>query len=183
MALNTIVQRTRSVSLPSSTHYKTKQHQQRFYGNIATRDGGYKARVIRSVTQHISSIPKTHFEYADFIWLVSPQFSCGDTCQLWIRLQESDVHLCKIENFANERSFSNRHSKYLIRAVVRDMQFWINHWVHTWSTLSGMSIMGSTWQRPYSNYSCAQYWLGILLNHLSKLDTGDSSSFESITVC
>ena len=41
------------------------------------------------------------------------QLSCGDTCQIWMWCKESNMHFCKIENFAygeiNERSFSNPH--------------------------------------------------------------------------
>ena len=42
---------------------------------------------------------------------VSPQLSCGDTCQIWIWFKEFSGYFCKIENLAygeiNERSFSN----------------------------------------------------------------------------
>ena len=52
-------------------------------------------------------------EYYVYIWRVSPQLSCGDTCQIWMWFKESNSYLCKIENFAcgeiNERSFSNPH--------------------------------------------------------------------------
>ena len=50
-------------------------------------------------------------EYRVHIWQVSPQLSCGDTCQIWMWFGESNRYFCKIENFANgeisERSFSN----------------------------------------------------------------------------
>ena len=43
------------------------------------------------------------------IWQVSPQLSCGDTCQIWMWFNEFDNHFCK--NFAfreiNQRSLSN----------------------------------------------------------------------------
>ena len=52
-------------------------------------------------------------EYHVYIWQVSPQLSCGDTCQIWMWFRESNRYFCKIENFAygeiNERSFSNPH--------------------------------------------------------------------------
>ena len=45
------------------------------------------------------------------IWQVSPQLSCGDTCQIWMRFKECKRYFCEIENFAygeiDERSFSN----------------------------------------------------------------------------
>ena len=48
-----------------------------------------------------------------YVWRVSPQLSCGDTCQIWMWFEQNDIHFCKIENFAywkvNERSFSNPH--------------------------------------------------------------------------
>ena len=52
-------------------------------------------------------------EYPVYIWQVSPQLSCGDTCQMWTWFEESNMYFCHIENFAygeiNERSFSNPH--------------------------------------------------------------------------
>ena len=52
-------------------------------------------------------------EYHVYIWQVSPQLSCGDTCQIWMWFMESNSYFCKIENFAygeiSERSFSNPH--------------------------------------------------------------------------
>ena len=51
--------------------------------------------------------------YRVYIWQVSPQLSCGDTCQIWMWFEESNMYFCEIENFAygeiNERSFSNPH--------------------------------------------------------------------------
>ena len=50
-------------------------------------------------------------EYHVYFWQVSPQLSCGDTCQKWMWFRESNRYFCKIENFAygeiSERSFSN----------------------------------------------------------------------------
>ena len=54
-------------------------------------------------------------ENRDYIWQVSPQLSCGDTCQIWMWCRESNRYFCKIENFAygeiSERSFSNPHPR------------------------------------------------------------------------
>ena len=54
-------------------------------------------------------------EYHVHIWQVSPQLSCGDTCQIWMWSKESNRYFCKIENFAcgeiSERSFSNPHTR------------------------------------------------------------------------
>ena len=52
-------------------------------------------------------------KYRVYIWQVSPQLSCGDTCQIWMWFKKSNMYFCEIENFAyrdiNERSFSNPH--------------------------------------------------------------------------
>ena len=52
-------------------------------------------------------------EYHVYIWQVSPQLTCGDTCQIWMWFKESNMYFCHIENFAygeiNEWSFSNPH--------------------------------------------------------------------------
>ena len=64
---------------------------------------------------NFSALSKHPFvlEYHVYIWQVSPQLSCGDSCQIWMWLKESNSYFCKIENFAygeiNERSFSNPH--------------------------------------------------------------------------
>ena len=54
-------------------------------------------------------------EYHVCIWQVSPQLSCGDTCQIWKWFKESNRYFCQIENFDfgefNERSFSNPHPR------------------------------------------------------------------------
>ena len=57
-------------------------------------------------------------EYHLYIWQVSPQLSCGDTCQTWMWFNDFNSHFCKIENFAygeiNEQGFSNPHSGLLV---------------------------------------------------------------------
>ena len=54
-------------------------------------------------------------EYPDHIWKVSPQLSCGDTCQICMRFKECHRYFCVIENFAfgeiDERSFSKNVSR------------------------------------------------------------------------
>ena len=39
-------------------------------------------------------------EHHVYIWQVSPQLSCGDTCQIWMWFRESNRYFCKIKNFA-----------------------------------------------------------------------------------
>ena len=64
-----------------------------------------------ALSNHTSAI-----EYHVYIWQVSPQLSCGDTCQIWVSFEESNMCFCQVENFAygeiNERSFSNPHPWY-----------------------------------------------------------------------
>ena len=55
-------------------------------------------------------------EYHVHIRQVSPQMSCGDTCQIRIWCKKSNRYFGRIENFAdgeiNEWSFSNPHPSY-----------------------------------------------------------------------
>ena len=52
-------------------------------------------------------------EYHIYIWQMSPQLGCGDSCQIWMWFKESNRYFRMIENLAygeiNERSFSNPH--------------------------------------------------------------------------
>ena len=54
-------------------------------------------------------------EYHVYIRQVSPQLSCGDTCQIWMWCQECSMYFCHIKNFPygeiNERSFSTPHPR------------------------------------------------------------------------
>ena len=64
---------------------------------------------------NFSTSPKYRLaiEYHAHIWQVSPQLSCCDTCQIWMRFKEWNRYFCRIENFAcgeiDERNFSNPH--------------------------------------------------------------------------
>ena len=67
---------------------------------------------------HIPSLSKQTLAigYQVYIWQVSPQLSCSDTCQILMWSQESNRYtFCKIKNFAdeevNERSFCNPHRR------------------------------------------------------------------------
>ena len=57
--------------------------------------------------------PTLAIEYHVYIWQVSPQLSCVDTCQIWMWFEESNMYFCQVENFAygeiNKQSFSNPH--------------------------------------------------------------------------
>ena len=60
-------------------------------------------------------------EYHVIIGQVSPQLSCGDTCQIWMKFKECIKYFCQIEYFAygeiDELNFSNPHPRYLIQSV------------------------------------------------------------------
>ena len=70
-------------------------------------------------------------KYRIYIWQVSPQLSCGDTCQIWMWFDESNMYFCEIENFAygeiNERSFSNPHPRPVGRGGACDAQAPFHH--------------------------------------------------------
>ena len=72
-------------------------------------------------------------EYRVNIRQVSPQLSCGDTCQIWMWFKESNMYFCEVKNFAygpiNERSFSNPHPR-----------FGCSWWISTDSTLKKLGL-------------------------------------------
>ena len=66
------------------------------------------------VTKPISSVPllsdifdivkhTSCIEYHVYIWQVSPQPSCGDTCQIWMWFKEYNGHFCEIEYMLTEK--------------------------------------------------------------------------------
>ena len=87
-------------------------------------------------------------EYRVYIWQLSPQLSCGDTCQIWRWFMEWNRYFCKIENFAygeiSERSFSNPHLK-----SARDKSVYLSH-----------PHPGRNYLAKFSR-SCLQSWINI----------------------
>ena len=95
-------------------------HQQSQWGP-SSGPGYIRARVWGLLSQfppfryfpNFSASPKCKLpiDYHIYFWQVSPQLSCGDTCQIWMWYRESNWYFCKIEKFAygeiNERSFGN----------------------------------------------------------------------------
>ena len=68
-----------------------------------------------------NSAPSKHalaVEYHVYIGQVSPQLSCGDTCQILMWLRKSNKYVCKIKKFScgenNERSSSSPHPSYTL---------------------------------------------------------------------
>ena len=85
--------------------------------------------IFSALSNHTSAI-----EYHVYIWQVAAQLSCGDTCQIWMWFEESNMYFWQVENFAygeiNERSFS-------------------------WRTVSGVRKMASNWLCISGNgYNC-----------------------------
>ena len=81
-------------------------------------------------------------EYRVYIWQVSPQLSCGDTCQIWMWFRDSNRYFCKIENFAygeiSERSFSNPHPR-------KDMYITIEFSYHGLPLLNSVPALVISW--------------------------------------
>ena len=65
--------------------------------------------LIKAMWKHTQAI-----EYQVYIWQVSLQLCCGDTCQMLTWFADSDMYSCYVSIFAyweiNERGFSNHHS-------------------------------------------------------------------------
>ena len=84
------------------------------YSKLQPRGVGSWANFDRTVIFPIFQLANTlAIEYHVYIWQVSSQLSCGDTCQIWMWFKESSRYFCKIENFVygeiTERSFSKPH--------------------------------------------------------------------------
>ena len=108
---------------------------------------------------HFPLLPKQTLaiEYHVYIWQVSPQLSCGDSCQIWMWFRESNRYFCKIENFAygeiNERSFSNPHPwsgawpiiiiHHCCMSILSRPPTW---WSHDMETLS--ALLALYWGNP-----------------------------------
>ena len=64
-------------------------------------------------------------EYHVYIWRVSPQLSCDDTCQTWKWFKESNRYFCKMKTLAsgeiNGRSFSNPHPWYMLCRITNPL--------------------------------------------------------------
>ena len=82
---------------------------------------------------HFSTSPRHTLAigYRVYIWLVSSQLSCDDSCQIWTWFKESNRYFRKIENFTlgeiNERSFSHPHPRSPAhkRPVIRNPSFFL----------------------------------------------------------
>ena len=71
-------------------------------------------------------------KYNVHIWQVSPQLSCGDTCQIWTWFEVSnllfwEIEICRNEEI-NRRSFSNPHPCSLNGYKNFSFYIIISHW-------------------------------------------------------
>ena len=89
-----------------STNTATVEHISKAWG------GDYWAHFLRSVISRFFLALSKHMfaiEYHVCIWQMSPQLSCGDTCQIWMWSKEFNRLFRNIESLAygeiNERSF------------------------------------------------------------------------------
>ena len=111
-------------SLPSGEYFRaadsinsTPEYASRGHGRKGTALGwGLLSQIplfcyflnFSALSKHVLAI-----EYHVYIWQVLPQLSCGDTGQIWMWFEESNMYFCYVERFAygeiNEQSFSNPH--------------------------------------------------------------------------
>ena len=69
---------------------------------------------LSSLSRHWISI-----EHSLFIWHVSPQLSCGDTCQIWMWFKYLTSHFIRSKSSLAERNFSKPHSWYVQNLVAK----------------------------------------------------------------
>ena len=92
--------------------------QENSIGNVSIQGWGLPSQILpfryffnfAALSKHTLAIV-----YHVYIWQVSPQLSCGDTCQIWMQFEESHMYFCHIENFPygeiNKWSFCNPHPR------------------------------------------------------------------------
>ena len=122
-----------------------------------------------ALSEHMLAI-----EYHVYIWQVSPQLSCGGTCQIYTWFKEFERYFCQIENFAcreiNERSFSNphgmepkcweHHSKSGNRTVIC-----LTHWGRD----KGDKTLQTTFSNAFSLMKIVVFWQTFDLNLIPRV--------------
>ena len=76
---------------------------------ITTPGVGVKPISTVSLFSEFFIIAKTHISYwisCVYIWQVSPQLSCDDTCQIWMWFKLSSRYCCKIANHLDNEPLS-----------------------------------------------------------------------------
>ena len=68
-------------------------------------------------------------EYHVYIWRVSPQLSCGDTCQIWMWFKESNRYFCKIDNIVHRETHERNLSNHNLFLAMSSSNY------HTWMVL------------------------------------------------
>ena len=101
-------------------------------------------------------------EYHRNIWQVSPQLSCGDTCQIWMWFKESKRCFCKFENFAygeiDERSLSNPHPWNVVILLLAALEVVI--------LMKFVNAIGHTGCWQTDNFWHSPWWNLIKIKHL-----------------
>ena len=80
-------------------------------------------------------------EYHVYIWQVSPQLSCSDTCQIWMWFKESNRYFCKIKILLTEKLANGA----LITPTPGPRQIWRPHddafcFLHYWPFVRGIHL-------------------------------------------
>ena len=111
-------------------------------------------------------------KYSVYIWQVSPQLSCGDTCQIWMWFEESNMYFCKIENFGygeiNERSFSNPHPNTGLMLPLHKPILWMS-----WMSALDIQVYCSDLHNVIEYWAPSQYKNVIL--PVSEIPCGDKT--------
>ena len=79
-------------------------------------------------------------EFHVHIWQMLPQLRCGDTCEIWMWFEESNMYFCKIKNFPNgeinKLIFSNPIPGWHMGSTWNAMMVRELIWVYDWHNMS-----------------------------------------------
>ena len=116
-------------------------------------------------------------EYQVYIWHVSLQLSCGDTCQIWKWVKEHKRHFCKIQYFLNgginERILINSQPWIVIamRVIGQPQNFVskaymmtssnVKHFPRHWSFICGEFTVKRWFPLPKLNAIDVQLWCSL----------------------
>ena len=145
------------------------------------------------VTKPISSVPlfseffiivkhTLAIEYHLYIWQVSPQPSCGDTCQIWMWFKEYSRYFCKMENLVygeiNEWRFSNPHQKQTTgERGIPSQLCWLEI---CRPSLYALQINTELVVRPITYWITARHSTVYLVRQWNDMDTGHWHTFIKV---
>ena len=95
-------------------------------------------------------------EYHVQIWQVSPQFSCGDICPIWMRFKECNRYFYEIENFAYgeiDEQCRKISGDFITPTGTPMWVRWAND--HTFTGQDGSNELDLGWIRPV----VAEFWV------------------------